>query len=93
MITDNDIKKLKGVFATKDDLKKFATKDDLKKSYSSLEFKLNGKIENTKQELLDKIDERYSDIFNLVDGLAKEIVDNREFRTIISYRVDCLEKR
>jgi ABC-type Fe3+/spermidine/putrescine transport system ATPase subunit len=29
MITDSDIKKLKAVFATKDDLKQFATKDDL----------------------------------------------------------------
>lgn len=30
MITDADIKKLKQVFATKDDLKRFVTKDDLK---------------------------------------------------------------
>lgn len=29
-ITDKDIKKLAGTFATKDDLKGFATKDDLK---------------------------------------------------------------
>lgn len=29
MITDDDIKKLKSVFATKDDLNRFATKDDL----------------------------------------------------------------
>jgi len=31
MITNADITKLKGVFATKDDLKRFATKDDLKR--------------------------------------------------------------
>jgi L-lactate utilization protein LutB len=31
MITDNDIKKLKTIFATKDNLKRFATKDDLKR--------------------------------------------------------------
>jgi hypothetical protein len=31
MLTNSDIKKLKRIFATKDDLKKFATKDDLKK--------------------------------------------------------------
>ncbi len=30
MITDVDIEKLKGTFATKDDIKVFATKDDLK---------------------------------------------------------------
>jgi len=30
-ITDTDIKKLKTIFATKDDLKGFATKDDLKR--------------------------------------------------------------
>ena len=29
MLTNNDITKLKTIFATKDDLKRFATKDDL----------------------------------------------------------------
>ncbi len=36
MITDVDIKKMKAVFATKDDLKSFATKDDLKSIKDSL---------------------------------------------------------
>ncbi|MFN4212877.1 MAG: hypothetical protein ACK4FL_02865 [Microgenomates group bacterium] len=31
MLTQEDIKKLKKIFATKEDLKKFATKEDLKK--------------------------------------------------------------
>ena len=30
-LDDNDITKLKTIFATKDDLKRFATKDDLKR--------------------------------------------------------------
>lgn len=32
MITDKDVEKLKGTFATKEDLKRFATKEDLKNS-------------------------------------------------------------
>ena len=76
MVTNDDVKKLKAIFATKDDLNK-----------------LNGKLERTKQELLDKIDERYSDIFNLVDGLAVEIRDGRESRAVFSYRIEELEKR
>lgn len=78
MISDDDVKKLKTIFATKDELMKFATKDDLRKS---------------KQELLDKIDEKYFKIFDLVDGLAGEIRDSRGSRTIFSYRIEELEKR
>ncbi len=40
MITDADIKKLKTVFATKDDLKQFATKDDLAATEKRLEKKI-----------------------------------------------------
>ena len=93
MITNDDVKKIKKIFATKDDLKKFATKDDLKNSSLSLEFKLENKIEKTKQELLDRIDEKYDKIFNLVDGLASGIRDARDSKAIFSYRIEDLEKR
>jgi tetrahydromethanopterin S-methyltransferase subunit G len=84
MISNDDVNKLKKVFATK---------DDLKTSNIRLEVKLNEKIESTKQELLDRIDEKYSKIFNLVDGLAGEIRDSRESRAIFSYRIEELEKK
>jgi tetrahydromethanopterin S-methyltransferase subunit G len=84
MISNDDVNKLK---------KDFATKDDLKTSNIRLEVKLNEKIESTKQELLDRIDEKYSKIFNLVDGLAGEIRDSRESRAIFSYRIEELEKK
>lgn len=84
MLTPSDIQKLKKTFATKKDLEKFATKDDLKK--------LKGKIE-------EKIDQRYSDIFDLVDSLAGEIRDERDFRDIATewkrdheQRIETLEK-
>ena len=65
MITNDDVKKLKTVFATKDDLKKFATNDDLKRLEQKIDVKFASKddLRKTKQELLDKIDDRYSDIW------------------------------
>ena len=69
------------------------SKDDLKNSNVSLEFRLTDKIEKTKQELLDRIDAKYDKIFNLVDGLASEVRDSRDSRTIFSYRIEDLEKR
>ena len=84
MITDNDIKKLKTVFATK---------DDLSKSNIGLVGKIDNKIEKTEQKLSDEIKENYFKIFDLVDGLAGEVRDSRESRTIFSYRIEELEKR
>jgi hypothetical protein len=91
MIDDNDIKKLKTIFATKDDLKNFATKDDLKYLASKSELndsvrKLENKIESSNKKL-------YSKIFNLIDPLAREIHDSRESRRIFSYRIEDHESR
>jgi len=109
MISDNDIKKLKSVFATKNDLKNFATKDDLKNFATKDDLKnfaTKDDLKNfaTKSELNDglrKLENKielsnekwHSKIFNLVDGLAKEIHDSRESRVIFSYRIEDLDKR
>ena len=86
MIDDNDIKKLKTIFATKDDFKKLGQKMEVR-------FALKSDLNKVKQELLDRIDEKYYKIFDLVDGLAGEIRDSRESRAIFSYRIEDLEKR
>lgn len=51
MLTNNDIQRLKEVFATKDDLKGFATKDD----FEYLKVKINA-IEYSLIQLNDKVD-------------------------------------
>lgn len=67
---------------TNDDFQKlsniYATKDDLREM---------------KDELVKKMDENYSKVFDLVDGLAVEIKDGRASRTIFSYRIEDLDKR
>ena len=55
--------------------------------------KIDNKIEKTEQKLSDEIKENYFKIFDLVDGLAGEVRDSRESRTIFSYRIEELEKR
>ena len=105
MITNDDIKKLKTVFATKNDLKKFATKDDLKKFATKDDLKkfatkddlgvysTKDELRSLKNEIFDKMDEKYSQLFNLVDPLMKEIRDKEESRNIFSYRIEDHETR
>jgi predicted nuclease with TOPRIM domain len=50
MITDNDVNKLKTIFATKDDLKAFATKDDLKA------FATKDDLKTSHEKVMDKLD-------------------------------------
>jgi len=69
MISNDDVKKLKEIFATKDEMRQ-------------MEDRLGGKI-----------DKKFSDIYDLVDGLAKEVKDQREFRTVISYQVEKLNEK
>lgn len=90
MIGNDDIKKLKTIFATKGDFKKleqkmemkFATKSELMEGLRHLE----NKIELSNEKF-------HSRIFNLVDGLADEIRDSRESRAIFSYRIEDHESR
>ncbi|MFA6007228.1 MAG: hypothetical protein WC784_01105 [Candidatus Shapirobacteria bacterium] len=73
MLSNDDIKKLKTIFATKSELN-----DSIRK--------LENKIESSNERW-------HSKIFDLVDGLAKEIHDGRESRAIFSYRIEDLDKR
>ena len=57
MITDNDIKKLKTVFATKEDLKAYTTKEDLR-AYA------------TKMDLIDFKDAILHEIRDLRDDIT-----------------------
>jgi len=86
MIDNNDIKKLKTIFATKEDLNElktqFATKSELMEGLRHLE----NKIELSNEKF-------HSKIFDLVDGLAKEIHEGRESRAIFSYRIEDHENR
>ncbi len=68
MITDRDIKKMKTIFATKDDLKgfttkddlkRFATKDDLKQYATKKDFRaMEGRIINKFNEVVDYFDDK-----------------------------------
>lgn len=82
MISNDDIKKLKTIFATKDDLRNFVTKSDFNDGLRKLENKME--LSNEKW---------HSKVFDLVDGLAGEIRDSRESRAIFSYRIEDLDKR
>lgn len=69
MITDNDVKKLANVFATKNDLvamearqdKKCATKDDLKDMKDMLLDDIDGKLKKQKEEIVEAVGEYITD--------------------------------
>jgi len=67
MITDSDVKKLRTVFATKEDLKRFATKEDLQESTNQLVELITAGFDRT-----DKAIERLNQ--------HDEIIDNHEHR-------------
>lgn len=85
-ITNQDVKKLKTIFATKDDLKNFATKSDLRIS-----------IDNLRDEIYEVMDMKLTtfrnDIFNKLDEVIVEIRDNREEITVLAHQVRRNSKR
>ncbi|MBI5122227.1 hypothetical protein HZA75_00045 [Candidatus Roizmanbacteria bacterium] len=104
MITDVDIKKMKKVFATKEDLKKFATKDDLKKFITKEDFKVESKkfatkedlevaLEKyaTKDDLLNVTKELKNDILDFKDSILHEIIKLREDITVVIGYSDRIE--
>lgn len=57
MLDEKDIKKLKEILATKEDLKDFATKDDLKNFATKDDFKdLKGDFKNLKLDLISAME-------------------------------------
>lgn len=76
MLTQQDINKLKKIFATKEDLKKFATKEDLKKFATKEDLKKFA----TKEDLAGIVDELLELLmphFNKMDELIDEIRSHR----------------
>jgi len=85
MITDKDVKKLKEVFATKDDLKAFSTKSELKDSIGSLAENIRIVIEmvgDTNQKL-DKINNRITEHDDFLENHERRLdkVEDKVFAT------------
>ena len=88
MITDSDIKKLKAVFATKDDLKGMASKDDLKGMASKDDLKgmatkeyigqLKTRIEILEDNLVGEIAKLHDE--NLVTSTYRGRIEDHEVR-------------
>lgn len=101
MITDGDVKKLKGVFATKEDLNKFATKEDLKKSNQELrkDFSdhfaskqdLKEAVRDLKEEMATKAEMRQ--VATLLDKIAGELKGIREDRILQNRINERVEER
>ncbi|MDO8715892.1 MAG: hypothetical protein Q7J73_03670 [Dehalococcoidales bacterium] len=92
MITNDDIKKLKGVFATKQDLKRFATKDDLSKVKVALvvtQHELNGKI----GALGQKFDDKFDQVIVKLDAVYGELRDFRQEQVMHQPKHDRIDRR
>ena len=90
MITDADIKKMKAVFATKDELKSFVTKNDLKSLEAKIASKdelklLNSKMDRGFIEIIEFIGEVKSEIMNELNEFRNEIRDfNRNSQSVLN---------
>ncbi|PIP14808.1 hypothetical protein COW98_05065 [Candidatus Roizmanbacteria bacterium CG22_combo_CG10-13_8_21_14_all_35_9] len=91
MITDSDIKKLKKIFATKDDLKKFAAKEDLKRFATKEDLERYATKENLKEELQQLEKRLTNNIIVFKDEILHEIIALRDDFTMISGHRDMLE--
>ena len=90
-ITNQDITKLKTIFATKDDLKRFATKDDLKNSLTN--FVTKDDLSNAFNAFREEIGSKLNSIIETLSDVMKELQDNRDERTIITHKVSDHEDR
>lgn len=93
MITSDDIKKLKGVFVTKDDLKQFATKVDLAK----LQMEMNERFEAVEERMATKDD--FRKVMTVLDKVLKEVLAIRQEQSVhtgdhmrINERLNNIEK-
>ena len=80
MITDNDITKLKTVFATKDDLKKFALKEDLKgfalkEDFADLKLEV-GEINDKIDLIAGELHEMHVKYDRTIGGLDEQRIEN-----------------
>ena len=79
MLTDKDIQKLTGVFATKKDLQRLATKEDIKEVRKEI-----GGLRSYTEKGFDEVHDDHNDLKTMVqglevsvDGLAKSVDDLR----------------
>jgi len=93
MITDADIKKMKRVFATKEDLRNLSNKFEAK-------FATKDQLSDTTKELVDLIysvrSELKGDLVNFKDSILSEIIKLREDITVVigySDRIEDHDKR
>lgn len=76
MITDDDVKKLSKVFATKEDLKALAKQDDLlaiKKDVARVETKVD-RVKTSLDELSEYVVPALGNIFRWTDSIHRAIV-------------------
>lgn len=88
MITDDDVKKLKTIFATKDDLKKYATQkvaEGIVKEVVSLRHDLN----DVKENMVTKDD--FRQVMTAIDRVYGEVKTYRQEQDTLSQRVTDIE--
>lgn len=94
MITDTDIKKLRGVFATKKDLDRFATKTDLKRFATKADLKRFA----TKADLTEldertvRIAEKVSSLDTRVGNVEENMVTKDDLQNAVSSILDSVDK-
>lgn len=97
-MTDLNVQKLKGIFATKDDLntikeemKKYATKEDIENSFEEFATRLF-KVIVTKDDLKnfytkDEMDAKFNQILSLVDRISKDNQTLEQEQQVLGNRV------
>ena len=87
MITDQDVKKLSEVFATKADLRAFATKNDIKAALIPLHEKVNAL-----QDDIDGLRETIQMLSVSIDKLVKSVEDLKQEYSLVVHQLDKHEK-
>ena len=88
-ITDKDIEKLKGAFATKEDLDRFATKEDLKRFATKEDLKRFATKEDLKRfATKDDLQEFKGAVITRLDRVMSEIEKVREDRIMAKAKDD-----
>jgi len=81
MITDADVKKMKAIFVTKEDIKKFVTKNEFKKEFRFL----NSKMDSGFIEIIKFIGEVKSEIMTELNEFRNEMRDiNRNSQSVLN---------
>ena len=88
MITDEDVEKLKTVFATKDDLNAFATKDDLNAFATKNDFQeLKHDFKEFREEF-DVVKENVQAILSILDKQSKPITELQQENAMSTGRLN-----